>query len=186
MKSICDDTDFKATCESSLQKAVRSNPSAQPKDLLKAAISGVSDELDKAMNEASKLKFDTPEKKAAFDVCKEVVADAKDELTSSTSALGEKDLAKLSSKTPELDNWLSAVMSYQQTCIDAIPEGEQRNAVQKALKTSKELTSNSLAMVSQVSSILSTVPNSNLRRLVSLDDDEFPTWMSNEDRSQRW
>lgn len=183
VKSICDDTDFKDTCESSLKKTLSANPSAQPKDLLKSAISSVNDELEKAMNEASKIKFDTPEKKAAFDVCKEVIEDANDELNSSTNALAEKELTKLSAVTPELDNWLSAVMTYQQTCIDAIPEGEQRDAVQKAFKTSKELTSNSLAMVSQASSILSNVPkSSSQRRLFSLDSDKLPTWMNNEDR----
>lgn len=183
VKTMCGSTDYKATCESSLAKAVHSNSSAQPKDLLKAAIAAVSDELDKAMNQASKLKLDTPEKKEALDVCKKVIGDAKEEITSSITTITSKDMAKLSSKSPDLDNWLSAVMSYQQTCIDAIPEGEEKTAMKKAFKAAKELTSNSLAIVSHVSSILSTIHKTKRRLLSdSSDNDRFPTWMSSEDR----
>lgn len=191
IKTICQSTDYKETCESSLQKAVNSNPSAQPKEgFLKVAISVVGDEFNKAVDQASKLKFDTPEKQAAFDICMELFENAKEELNSSISTVGGKDLGKLAANTPNLNNWLSAVMSYQQTCIDAIPEGETRTAVQKALKKSKELTSNSLAIIHQVSSVLSTfqVAGASRHLLVdqslpsSLGKDDVPTWMNHEDR----
>ncbi|KAL8149207.1 hypothetical protein AgCh_006279 [Apium graveolens] len=177
VNSICGATDYKATCESHLQKVANSNPSAQPKDFLKSAISVISNELDKAMDEASKIKFDSPKMKAAFDVCKKVMEDAKQEIASSASSVNKVDLEKLSSKTHDLDNWLSAVMSYQQICIDSIPEGEKRTKIEKALKTSKELTSNSLALVSHLSSASQKF---SFRRL--LPSDNLPFWMSNEER----
>ncbi|CAA2963310.1 pectinesterase pectinesterase inhibitor 45, partial [Olea europaea subsp. europaea] len=60
-----------------------------------------------------------------------------------------KDLAKLSSRTLDLNNWPSAVMSYQQTCIDGFREEREEAVVQKLLNNAKELGSNALANVSQ-------------------------------------
>ncbi|KAK2992576.1 hypothetical protein RJ640_009186, partial [Escallonia rubra] len=193
IKSLCAPTDYKEACESSLQNAVRSNPSAsQAKDLPKAAIYVVSVELKKVINQTSKLRlFDSSQKKAAFDDCMVLLNDAIEELNSSVANMDAKDLEKLSSRTPNLNNWLSAVMSYQQTCIDGFPDGEAKAELQKALKNSKQLTSNALAIVSQVSSILSTfqTPTASRRlletsepRLPSLGKDGLPSWMSHEDR----
>lgn len=175
--TICGATDYKATCERHLQKVAHSNPSAQPKDLLKSAITVVSDELDKAMGEASKIKFDNPKMKAAFDVCKKVIEDAKDELGRSASSVNENDMGKLSSKTHDLNNWLSAVMSYQHICIDSIPEGTEKNKIVKSLATSKELTSNSLAIVAHLSS---GSDKFSFRHLMSYEN--LPNWLSDEDR----
>ncbi|KAL8102770.1 putative pectinesterase/pectinesterase inhibitor 45 [Apium graveolens] len=189
VKTMCASTDFKATCESNLGKFVKANPSVtqQPKDLIKAAFSVVSDELEKTMNDSSKFKLDTPKKKEAFEVCKKVIGDALQELNSSTNTVGEKDIGALDSKKGNLNNWLSAVMSYQQTCIDAIPEGEAKEEIKKALQTSTELTSNSLAIVSQMSTILSSFPKPK-RLLLSesrqrtLLEEKFPVWMHIADR----
>ncbi|KAL1805010.1 hypothetical protein DCAR_0830796 [Daucus carota subsp. sativus] len=187
--TMCASTDFKATCEGSLGKFVQDNPSetTQPKDLFKAAISVVSSELDRSMKDPSKFKLDTPEKKEAFDICTKVVHDAVNELNISSNTVGEKDIGALDSQRGELNNWLSAVMSYQQTCIDAIPEGESKEEIKKALKTSTELTSNSLAIVSQMSSILSSfqMPKRLLRsdsRKRSLVEEKFPSWLSVSER----
>ncbi|KAK1377891.1 Pectinesterase [Heracleum sosnowskyi] len=183
--TMCASTDFKATCESNLGKFVKANPSEtqQPKDLVKAAFSVVSSELEMAMNDSSKFKLDTPKKKEAFEVCKKVIDDALQELNSSTNAVGEKEIGALDSQRGDLNNWLSAVMSYQQTCVDAFPEGEAKEEIKKALRTSTELTSNSLAIVSQISSILSSFQKP--KRLLlsesrqrSLLEEKFPAWMS--------
>ncbi|KAK3007050.1 hypothetical protein RJ639_017069 [Escallonia herrerae] len=189
IKSLCAPTDYKEACESSLQNAVRSNPSAsQAKDLPKAAISVVLVEIKKVINQTSKLRL---QKKAAFDDCMVLLNDAIEELNSSVANMDTKDSEKLSSRTPNLNNWLSAVMSYQQTCIDGFPDGEAKTELQKSLKNSKQLTSNALAIVSQVSSILSTfqTPTASRRllatsepRLPSLGKDGLPSWMNHEDR----
>ncbi|KAK9275335.1 hypothetical protein L1049_022599 [Liquidambar formosana] len=184
IRMICSPTDYKKACESSLSEVVNSNSSlSQPKDLIKAAISAVGDEIQKAFNSTSQFKFDTPEEKAAFEDCKELKQDAIEELEDSVSNVG-------ASRTHDLNNWLSAVMSYQQTCIDGFPEGEIKSRMEKALKPAKELTSNSLAIVSELASILSTfqIPGVSRRLLAkesnspSLDKDGFPNWMTHEDR----
>ncbi|KAK1365097.1 Pectinesterase [Heracleum sosnowskyi] len=189
VKTVCASTDYKATCESSLGNVIHSNPSQkhQPKDLLKASFSVVSNELDKAMKQPSKFKLDTPEKKEAFEVCKKVISDAKQELNSSADTVGKNDIGTLTWKKHDLNNWLSAVMSYQQTCIDSFPEGDAKTEIKKALQNSKELTSNSLAIVSQFSSIISSIQKPK-RHLLSVSKnrsshaENFTTWMSIEER----
>ncbi|XP_073043397.1 putative pectinesterase/pectinesterase inhibitor 45 [Primulina eburnea] len=183
VKSVCAGTDYKQTCEDSLSKAVKNNATAEPKDILKAAFSVASDEIDKVIKQASNIKFDSPLKKAAFDDCLVLLNDAKEELNSSISSIEGKDLTKLSSKTGDLNNWLSAVLSYQQTCIDGFPEGKEKDALKKILKTTRELGSNALAITSQLSSIFSILQVSDVKRnLLTVNKDGFPYWISRENR----
>lgn len=193
VKMICAPTDYKQACESSLSKVKSSNSSSpRPIDLLKIAISVIIDEVENAFNHSSKFKLKNPDEKAAFEDCKVLLEDAKEELKSSISLIGgNNDMNKLPSKSHDLNNWLSAVMSYQQTCIDGFPEGKLKSKMQKGLDSAKKLTSNALAIVSEVSSILSMleVPGFTQRRLLSqemsvpsVDKDGFPRWMSHADR----
>ncbi|KAI3447260.1 hypothetical protein Pfo_003925 [Paulownia fortunei] len=183
VKTVCASTDYEKTCEDSLLKAVKNNATAQPQDILRASFAVASEEIDKVIKQASGLNFDSPLKKAAFNDCLVLLNDAKEELNSSISSIQGKDLVKLSSIKPEINNWLSAVLSYQQTCIDGFPEGQEKAAMQKLLKTVRELGSNALAIVSQVSSILSTFQAHNApRKLVALDEAGYPTWMNQDHR----
>ncbi|XP_073032193.1 putative pectinesterase/pectinesterase inhibitor 45 [Primulina eburnea] len=179
VKSACEGTDYKQTCENSLLKAVKNNATIQPKDILKASFAVASEEIDKVIKKASSLKFNDPLKKAAFDDCLVLLNDAKEELNSSISSIEGKDLTKLSSRTPDLNNWLSAVLSYQQTCIDGFPEGDEKAKFQNFLKISKELGSNALAIVSQLSSISSMFQLPDVKRnLLTVYDDGFPSWIN--------
>lgn len=191
IKKVCNSTDYEQQCENTLTKAVKANPNiSQPKDLLKTTILAIADEIEKAMNKTTTFHFKTPLEKAAFEDCKVLVKDAKEELKESVSQVGNNNLERLSSTAPNLNNWLSAVMSYQQTCIDGFPKGKLKDDMEKVLKVSKELTSNSLAMISELSSFLSTFQISGFnRRLLAqesnsptMDKDGFPTWMSPENR----
>ncbi|XP_075672714.1 putative pectinesterase/pectinesterase inhibitor 45 [Castanea sativa] len=190
IKMMCNSTDYKDKCENTLNKAVKTNPDlSQPKDLLKSAISAVGDEVIKAMKTSTAFKFNDPKEKAAFEDCKTLMQDAKEELDDSVSKISKNDLGKLISSTPDLNNWLSAVMSYQQTCIDGFPEGKLKSDMEKTLKAVKELTSNSLAIISELASFLSTFQTLGFsRHLLAenesnfLEKDGLPTWVPNEDR----
>ncbi|KAK4483721.1 hypothetical protein RD792_010923 [Penstemon davidsonii] len=177
--SVCAATDYKQTCEDSLLKAVKTNSSTQPKDLLRISFVVVSEAIDKVIKQASGIKFDTPQKKAAFDDCLVLLNDAKEELNNSVSSV--QDWGKLSARTPDINNWLSAVLSYQQTCIDGFPDGEEKSKLEKLLKNGKELGSNALAIVSEVSSVLSKVHGGEVKRSL-LVSDEYPRWMDGEHR----
>lgn len=88
--------------------------------------------------------------------------------------------------------WLSAVISYQETCIDGFPDGDLKTKMEKAMKDGKELSSNALAILAKLSDFLSAlkikIPGIN-RRLLSeesahpeLDKEGIPSWVSDEDR----
>ncbi|XVE97815.1 hypothetical protein REPUB_Repub03eG0051500 [Reevesia pubescens] len=189
IKTICNGTTYKESCEGTLKKSVKKHPSmAHPKDLLKSSISATADELDKAFSKASSFKFNSPEEKKAFNVCKEVMANAKEELKTSIDKVGDKDIGKLLSNG-ELNNWLSAVMSYQETCIDSFPDGKLKTDFKSTLNSSQELTSNSLAMTRQFSSFVSSVmkiPGASRHLLESsfpsVDKDGLPNWLNHDDR----
>ncbi|KAJ6372938.1 hypothetical protein OIU76_027303 [Salix suchowensis] len=168
--------------KNTLEKEVEKDPSsAQPKDLLRIAIKAADEEIEKVLKKASSFKFDGPREKAAFEDCLQLVENAKEELKDSIARVGD-DLGKLAKNAPDLNNWLSAVMSYQQTCIDGFPEGKLKSDMDKTFKTAKELTSNSLAMVSSLTSFMKTFPfpGAFSRRLLAKDG--LPGWMSHEDR----
>ncbi|KAL0292398.1 UNVERIFIED_CONTAM: putative pectinesterase/pectinesterase inhibitor 45 [Sesamum calycinum] len=183
VKTVCATTDFQQTCEESLIKSMKSvspNSPSLHENILRASFSAASDEIDKAIKKASDLKFDSPLKKKAFEDCLELLEDAKEELNSSSAFIKGKDMGKLSSITPEINNWLSAVLTYQQTCIDGFPDGAEKTSMQKLLNTSRELGSNALAIVSELSTTLKTVQSQ--RKLLGMDEAGFPAWMGHEYR----
>lgn len=65
-----------------------------------------------------------------------------------------KESKNYHNKINDLKTWLSAVYSYQETCIDAFDKGDMKNQIKIAVNSSKQFVSNSLAIVSQISSIL--------------------------------
>lgn len=183
VKTICATTDYKQTCEDTLFKAVKANASAlQPKDLLKASMSAIVGGIDMAIKEGSSIHFDDPKNKVSFDICMTLLGDAKEELNSSISSIDAKAF-----NAHDLNNWLSAVMSYQQSCVDSFPPGEIKTVLDKTLKTSRELTSNSLAMVSlsQVASFLGVNINRRLltkeSSIPSLDEEGLPRWLNDQE-----
>ncbi|GMH23304.1 hypothetical protein Nepgr_025147 [Nepenthes gracilis] len=121
-----------------LSKVVNSTPSAsgiQPNGFVKAAILAASDELVKATKEIEKFMFEKPGEKAAYDDCKKLFEDAMEELKSSISHADRLETKKndVRSKFHNLRTWLSAVISYQETCVDGFAEGELEKKMRKAL-----------------------------------------------------
>ncbi|CAO2823124.1 unnamed protein product [Amaranthus hypochondriacus] len=178
---ICEPTDYKKKCEDTLTKVVRtdvSKPSIVPRAIIKASISAAMDEVFKAINKTHKFKFDKPQDKAAFDVCKKLFQDSTEELAQSMKQVEEK--AKNNDiKINDLKTWLSAVYSYQETCIDAFDKGDFKNQMKGVLNSTKEYISNSLALVSQISS---AVNKFNGKRNLLSHGHGFPEWMSHEQR----
>ncbi|CAI8610920.1 unnamed protein product [Vicia faba] len=191
VKLVCSTADYKEKCEGPLNKAVEEDPKLQhPKDLLKVYIKIVQEEVNKAFNKTNSFKFNTEQEKGAFEDCKQLIQDAREDLEASISQLGEIEFKKLSSKAPDLNSWLSAVISFQQTCVDGFPEGKTKTDLQKLFDDSKEFVSNSLAIVAQVSTFLSTVQTLARGRLLladnspvaSLDSEGLPSWIHPEER----
>ncbi|XP_058078979.1 pectinesterase-like [Magnolia sinica] len=179
IKLLCNSTDYKTDCESTLKNATGSDP----KDLIKASIKAVAGEVKKGFAKASQLKTDDPKVKGAIADCNELLDHAKDELESTIANI---DGEKMSSKSNDLKNWMSAVMSYQQTCIDGFPEGDLKSKMEDGMKSAKKMTSNALAIINEAASILSTleIPGFTHPRLLQEESSNggLPDWMSTEDR----
>ncbi|XP_027333395.1 putative pectinesterase/pectinesterase inhibitor 45 [Abrus precatorius] len=194
VKLVCSSANYKDKCEGPLNKAMQDDPKlSHPKDLLKVYVKYAQDEVDKAFDETVSMKFQSEEEKAAYEDCKKLFKDAKDDLETSLNELTKIELKSMSQRTPDLNSWLSAAMTFQQNCVDGFPEGKLKTDLQNLFTDSKEFLSNSLAILSQVASVLSTFQaiargrlllseNSN-SPLASLDKkDGFPSWISHEDR----
>ena len=193
VKAMCSAANYKEKCEGPLKEVVQKDSKlSNPKDLLKLYVKFAGDEVDKAFNKTSSFNFGSAEEKGAFEDCKQLFQDAKDDLETSINELTRIELKRISTRTPDLNSWLSAVISYQQTCVDGFPEGQLKNDLQTLFKDSKEFVSNSLAIVSQVGSFLSTFQSLAGGRLLAekskspldfLDKvDGLPSWISPKDR----
>ncbi|KAK6790264.1 hypothetical protein RDI58_014064 [Solanum bulbocastanum] len=154
--AICQQTDYKQTCIKSLAKA---NNTHDPKDLLKVAFSAAINDLSNVIKSSSSLIDEAskdPQTKDALKTCGDLLDVAIDDVRRSFDKIGVFDANKLKDYTDDLKTWLSASITYQETCLDAFENttGETGEKMKKLLKNAGELTSNGLAMVSSFDQVL--------------------------------
>ncbi|KAL5863132.1 hypothetical protein ACOSQ3_000646 [Xanthoceras sorbifolium] len=192
VSQFCSGTDFKDACINSLN----STNSTDPKELLKSVILAPQESIKKLFNlsdslivEANKSNDNTS--KVALEECKELFDYAVDALQVTLSAVGDSELNSLNDRVNELSSWVSAVISFQTTCMENF-KGENntfKSSIQDGMVDSRELTSNALAVLSELSNILKSLglqinapsPTNN-RRLLQVDNDGYPSWFSAADR----
>ncbi|XP_074573051.1 putative pectinesterase/pectinesterase inhibitor 45 [Curcuma longa] len=177
--ALCSSTDYPQTCETSLSKAVPPD-TEDPKVLLKAAVSVVLDGVSKGFQHSRLLRSNDSRVRGAVQDCQEMYEDAKGDINATLRSIIDHGVDKLPARSHDMRAWLSAVVTYQQTCIDGFPEGELKEKMKDAMKSARELTSNALAIIGQASSFLSLINlPSRRRRLLSSG---FPSWFSEDDR----
>ncbi|KAK3228584.1 hypothetical protein Dsin_000465 [Dipteronia sinensis] len=185
--TVCNETLYKETCYKSLGNGTRQ---MEYKDFFKLSIKVALDELSKASEYFSKNAsvFSGVNDKmtvTALNNCGELMSLALDHLNSSLSS---SSVSSVLDAVNDLRTWLSSAGTYQQTCIDSFKEianGEKfKNEISDHLKTSTELTSNSLAIITWISKLANSVK---LRKLLSstyssTTDDQEPEWLRPEVR----
>ncbi|XP_077240853.1 putative pectinesterase/pectinesterase inhibitor 21 [Tasmannia lanceolata] len=182
IKQICQPTDYKQACVDSLSSASGGN-TTDPKELVKLAFKVAVDKVKEALEQSQVLKDAEKDPRAskALDNCKELMGYAIDDLKSSLNKFGEFNLNKLQQLIDDLKIWLSASVTYQDTCVDGFDNttGPAGASMKKALIGASELTSNSLAIVNELSTVLGDLklPFLNHRRLLETSND-FPSWVS--------
>ncbi|WOL10952.1 hypothetical protein Cni_G19712 [Canna indica] len=89
----------------------------------------------------------------------------------------------------DLKVWLSAAVTYQETCLDRFQNtsGDAAASMTKALNSSSMLTSNTLAIVDQMSTVLTSFQLPSLSRRLLVENEvsdrrEFPEWFHHERR----
>ena len=188
---FCGKTDYQEICQKTLTP-VADQGVKDPKEFVKAALQSTINEVSKALNFSDTLitnvSSSTPRVKMEAEDCKDLLEFAVDELQSSFSMVGDSNINNMTDKATEIKNWLSAVISYQTSCLDGLSEApEFQSLMSKNLQNASSLTSNALAIVSELGAILKAYglelnvkPSSGSRRL--LGEDGYPTWFSASDR----
>ncbi|OEL29150.1 putative pectinesterase/pectinesterase inhibitor 45 [Dichanthelium oligosanthes] len=150
LSTVCASTLYPEKCEQSLKPVV--NDTSNPEDVLKAALNVALDEVAAAFERSAHIGKDAKDNltRNAMDVCKKLLDDATEDL---------RDMARLKpmevlQHVKDLRTWLSGVMTYIYTCADGFEKPELKEAMDKVLQNSTELSSNALAIITQLGELL--------------------------------
>ncbi|CAA0817522.1 Probable pectinesterase/pectinesterase inhibitor 58 [Striga hermonthica] len=177
--AICSPTDYKETCEESLSNA----NTTDPKQLIKAAFESTVKNIEDAIKNSDLFKkaAENERTKGALEVCDETLDTSIEDLRRSFDKVADFDISKVGDYIDDVKTWLSASITYHETCLDAFENttGETGEKMKNLLKTSGELLSNGLAMVTDFSSILSSLNLGSFtsRRLLLAEDGGMPTYV---------
>ncbi|KAL7144422.1 hypothetical protein ABFS83_07G011200 [Erythranthe nasuta] len=167
VQAICSPTDYKQTCTESLSGA----NSTDPKELIKVAFEYTVKNIKESIKNSTLYKDAAADErtKGALDVCSEVLNTSIEDLERSFDKIGEFDMSKVDDLVDDVKTWLSGAITYQETCLDAFENttGDTGEKMKNLLQTSGELLSNGLAMVTDFSSVLSSLGGFSSRRLLS-------------------
>ncbi|URE12582.1 pectinesterase [Musa troglodytarum] len=175
--AICASTDYTDVCERTLSSAI--NGSASPKEIIQASFMAAIKEIEAASHLSKNVSLSATDSmnKDGFDICRRLFEDANEELQAAFSET--HDLDGLKRRTDDVKCWLSAVISYQQTCLDAITQPGLHSTMKDGLVTASQVTSNAIAIVSGLGSLFKNfqVPINH-----GTDAKGYPTWFSSHDR----
>ncbi|KAM0071832.1 putative pectinesterase [Helianthus debilis subsp. tardiflorus] len=197
-ESICKPTEYKEACNKAVEEVAK-NSSATHEDYIIASIRATADELQKSLKKASEAKKDLgddkKESKSDLESCEKMIGYASDELQQVLKVVAETEAISLAEQIDPILVWLTAIRSYQTTCVDEIRDEKLKKDMQKGLETSNELTFNAQKIVYNVLDILKDigvdlselkVPSTGQRRLLDevdeMDHHGFPSWVPSVDR----
>lgn len=182
--AICQTTDYHDTCFKSLD----GQNTSDTKQLIQAAMRSTVIYLRTALENSTALKQaqTDPRARAALDDCGELANLAIHDLDRSFAKFSQFDITIVDDILMELKTWLSGAITHQETCLDGFEKVESEAGAQmkQLLNASMEMTSNSLAMVAEISIFLETTMGiqgtASSRRLLSEQDlvvEEHESWI---------
>ncbi|KAK7259137.1 hypothetical protein RIF29_24736 [Crotalaria pallida] len=197
--TVCQSTSDQKLCHDVLSSA-RNAGSTDPKEYLATIVKTTTEYVIKSFNLTDRLSVSHGSSdngiKMALDDCKRMLEHAMDSLDFSTTLLRDNNIQAVHFQTPDLRNWLGAVISYQQACMEGFDESKDAEKKLKeelniqGLDKTKNITAIGLDIIADLSKILEQFnlkidlkPAS--RRLlghVEVDDEGTPTWFSHADR----
>ncbi|PIA50495.1 hypothetical protein AQUCO_01300909v1 [Aquilegia coerulea] len=156
IRAVCNLTNYLESCTKSLQNS----NTADPEKLLEFSLQVSLQELTNLSSLPQKLllKVNDPRVKSGLIDCESLFTDAVDSLNSSISLMkvgpGEKMLSV--QKINDIKTWVSAAMTNLETCLDGLDEmnSSLHDEMVIKMKNSKEYTSNSLAIVAKIETLL--------------------------------
>ncbi|XP_071709776.1 pectinesterase 3-like [Rutidosis leptorrhynchoides] len=187
IKAVCSQTQYPESCYSSLSDANKSN-TTDPEQLFKLSLQVAFESLS-TLSSYQETLMNTADKSndiEALKVCRTVISDALDNLNDSVSSMEMKSGEKLLSpqKIDDLRTWLSSAVTNQETCVDSLQEMNSTfvEPMKSQMKNSTEYTSNSLAVVTKIVSLLKNLDIPIHRKLLGEMNSEFPEWIKSGDR----
>ncbi|CAI9118960.1 OLC1v1020594C1 [Oldenlandia corymbosa var. corymbosa] len=176
-ESLCAHTDYKETCQKSLDGANSDDPKELIKHAFNVTIANIGDVISKSSTIQDAAK--DPRTSGALDICKDVLDRAISDFERSLEKFHDFDIKNFDKHLDDLKTWISAANTVHDTCLDAFENttGDAGEKMKELLKTSRELSSNALAMVSDIGKIFSSlnIPGFN-RRLMS--DETYPEYIA--------
>ncbi|XP_023515122.1 probable pectinesterase/pectinesterase inhibitor 21 [Cucurbita pepo subsp. pepo] len=183
IQTICRPTDYKETCEESLMS--EGSNTTDPRELVKIGFKVCMDQLNSAIRNSTTLQAlaKEPRTNQALQNCRELLEYAIDDITDSFNRIGTFQMAKLDKFVEDLSVWLSGALTYEQTCLDGFENttGDAGEQMKKFLKSAQEMTSNGLAIVTELKNMLGSLQGSKKGRRL-LAGDEVPSWVTDEKR----
>jgi pectinesterase len=199
LRVICQNAEHQKLCHETLS-SVRGADASDPKAYIAVAVKAATDNVIRAFNMSDRLIVEYGDKdrhiKMALRVCKEMMEFALDSLDLSTIVVRDNNIQSVHAQNADLRNWLSAVISYKQACMEGFDDEKEAEKNIKdqfhaqTIDRATKVTVVALDIVSDLSNILQEFglkldlkPAS--RRLLSeeIDNEEgYPTWVSATDR----
>ncbi|KAJ1401636.1 Pectinesterase inhibitor domain [Sesbania bispinosa] len=157
IRIVCNVTHFPDSCFAAVSSSAQ-NPT-DPEAILSLSLRASIDELTRL---ASSLGAKASNSKgSALADCKDQIDDALSRLNDSLSAMaavpGSGGVTLTDRKISDIQTWVSAAMTDQQTCVDGLEEAGSVAAVAEVksmMKRSSEYVSNSLAIVANIRTLL--------------------------------
>lgn len=190
IKAVCSVTEYPDSCFSSLATYESSSGATDPKQIFRLSLLVAINEVASFFNYTSQLvtQVSDPLEQAAFGVCQTVLQDAVDHLNDSASLMEPNQGQKLLSPSTITDmrTWLSTAITDQETCFDALEEANFTHLgdLKLTVQNSTEFSSNSLAIVTKIVSLLAGFNLPIHRRLLGFGEarSDFPSWVGLADR----
>uniref|UniRef100_J3M1V5 pectinesterase n=1 Tax=Oryza brachyantha TaxID=4533 RepID=J3M1V5_ORYBR len=175
LSTVCSVTRYPGRCEQSLGPVV--NDTADPESVLRAALQVALDEVASAFNRSEQVAKDDDGKitKSAIQMCKKLLNDSSEDLRGMAGLNPEQVTEHIN----DLRTWLSGVMTYIYTCADGFDKPELKEAMDKVLQNSTELSSNALAIITRLGDLMPEHPSKSNgsagahRRLLGLQGGEI-------------
>jgi pectinesterase inhibitor-like protein len=149
---FCTPTDYQATCKETLTKTLErsSNPADHPHAAAAAAITAVGHELVSAFNRSSLLDAvresnDTLVQEALRD-CKMLLDDCAADIERALNSVAYRGV---DGPAQDLQAWLSAVITFQGSCVDMFPKGDIKVQMKETMERAREISSNAIAIIQQ-------------------------------------
>ncbi|XP_019193237.1 PREDICTED: pectinesterase 3-like [Ipomoea nil] len=193
VEAMCSVTEYKESCMKSLSPAAAGGKVKDPLKLFVLSLKMEADSLAELASRPAGWMNGTKDKnlRQAFEVCRDVFDDAVQRLNDSIASMevhGVDGKILSSARIADLKTWLSAAITDQETCLDALEEIKANatvvDNVKGEMKNSTEFASNSLAIVTHIISFLGNLHIPIHRKLLTANQhsDGFPGWVKPGDR----